>query len=328
MQTNPHLDSSQLTDDAQVHEPPNIIKLWVQATRAPFFTATIIPILLGSMLAWVRFDTFNVVFLLIALVAGVLLHAGTNLINDYFDHLSGADEVNRFFSPFNGGSRVIQEGLMTPSMVKKSAFLFFSVGASLGLLLEFLVGGWVIFTILVLGLFLAIFYTAAPIRTAHHGLGEFTVFVGYGPLLVLVSWFAQSHSYDLVFPLFWSVIPGILVGQILLINEFPDVDADAYADKRTMVVRLSKKTSMYFFHFNIVLVYVWLIFGSIFYWDQAILALLALASIPIALKALGNLRANYQSNTDILPTNALTVQLHLAIGVLMIFGLGLGKVFL
>jgi 1,4-dihydroxy-2-naphthoate octaprenyltransferase len=84
------------------------IKVWTQVTRAPFFTASIIPILLGAVIAWGLTGQIDGVLLGITLLAGIFIHAGTNMLNDYFDHTSGGDELNTYATPFNGGSRIIQ----------------------------------------------------------------------------------------------------------------------------------------------------------------------------------------------------------------------------
>jgi hypothetical protein len=100
----------------------NKVKIWITEIRAPFFTATVVPILLGAVIAWARADTFHWGYFLLTMAGGLLLHIGANVANDYFDHLSGADEMNvEFVRPFTGGSRMIQEGLLTPKAVLTGA---------------------------------------------------------------------------------------------------------------------------------------------------------------------------------------------------------------
>ena len=99
----------------------NYLKIWSKALRAPFFTATIIPVALGSVVAWHDTDIFMWVRFIITMLGALLIHAGTNLANDYFDHLSGCDEANSTPTPFSGGSRVIQDGLIAPKKIIKES---------------------------------------------------------------------------------------------------------------------------------------------------------------------------------------------------------------
>ena len=101
-------------------------KFWFQITRAPFFTATIMPILLGIILAWVLNDSFSGLFAIMTLVAGIFIHAGTNLINDFFDQRT--DNLNDNSTPFSGGSRTIQLRLATQEKILFSAVTSFVIG--------------------------------------------------------------------------------------------------------------------------------------------------------------------------------------------------------
>ena len=85
--------------------------------RVPFSTATIIPVVLGSVLAWHDTAGFFWDRFWLALIGAILIHIGTNLANDYFDHLAGCDKVNTNPTPFSGGSRVIQQGLIPPKNI-------------------------------------------------------------------------------------------------------------------------------------------------------------------------------------------------------------------
>jgi len=96
----------------------SVLTLWLKELRAPFFTASVIPILLGAAVAWSKGFPFSWGLFILTLLGGVLLHAGANVSNDYYDHKSGTDDINvEFVNPFTGGSRMIQKGLMTPRQV-------------------------------------------------------------------------------------------------------------------------------------------------------------------------------------------------------------------
>src|SRR3989338_1591309 len=104
------------------------LKVWLKAIRIPFFTATIIPVSLGSIVAWYDTDSFIWIRFGLAMLGALLIHAGTNLANDYFDHLTGCDEANLNHTPFSGGSRVIPEGLILPKKVLYASLLAFILG--------------------------------------------------------------------------------------------------------------------------------------------------------------------------------------------------------
>ena len=117
-----------------------------------FFTAVIIPIVLGAAIFWQRQAKFSVINFVFSLAIGMLLHAGTNQANDYFDTMSGTDRINQYHSPFNGGSRVLVDGLMKPSQLHTVAVLNFILAISLSVYLSF-VTDWIIFLITVISAF-------------------------------------------------------------------------------------------------------------------------------------------------------------------------------
>ena len=101
------------------------LKLWIRTTRAPFFQAVIVPAFLGAAVAWYETGIFFIWYFLLALLAVVCVNAGTNLANDYFDHKSRADDINKEATAFSGGARVIQEGLISPAKIYQASLKFF-----------------------------------------------------------------------------------------------------------------------------------------------------------------------------------------------------------
>src|SRR4030042_4915776 len=113
------------------------IKNWVTELRVPFLPGTVVSVFLGTTIAWAKGNVFNLGFFLAALVGGILLHLGANVSNDYFDHKSGNDEVNKeFVRPFSGGSRMIQSGLLTPREVFAGAITLYALAFLIGLYLS------------------------------------------------------------------------------------------------------------------------------------------------------------------------------------------------
>jgi 1,4-dihydroxy-2-naphthoate octaprenyltransferase len=300
-------------------------KLWLRAVRAPFFTASIIPILLGAILAWSLFNTLDFFTLFVTLLSGVAIHGGTNMLNDYFDHTSRNDESNKNATPFNGGSRLIQAGLMSSTKVGLSALLLFIIGTIGGLYLEFLIGGQVILGLLVFGVFLGLFYTADPLRIGYRGLGEFSVGLGFGPVYVLISWYIQTGSTDFLIPFYWSIPIALLIANILIINEFQDYDADKIVGKNTLVVKLGKLKAFQLYKSTTALTYIWILAGAFIFFQSAILTLIALITLPLAIKAIRHINLNADKIYELIPGNVMTIGIHLTVGVLLIIGFALTK---
>ena len=219
------------------------IKYWITIIRAPFLTATIAPILLGSAIAYNQFDTFNWSIFWLVFVGALFAHIGTNVINDYFDHTSRNDEMNKLFSPFNGGSRAIQSGLITPASTLIVSIISFAITIAIGLELNNIVfGDYFSISILMylglIGVFLGIMYTGF-LRLAYNGLGDLAVFIGFGPLMVYGAAYMQNQAVDPITTLLFSLPVGILIALVLFINCFQDYNADKAAKKNSWVVRLA-----------------------------------------------------------------------------------------
>tara|TARA_B100001113_G_scaffold120309_1_gene98276 strand:- start:1553 stop:3028 length:1476 start_codon:yes stop_codon:yes gene_type:complete len=226
----------------------NTLKYWAAVVRAPFLTATIAPILLGSAIAYKQFGSFDWGTFWLVMFGGIFAQIGTNNINDYFDHRSRNDEMNKLASPFNGGSRSIQSGLITPTNMLLLSIWFFSATFLIGLKMNntFFSGDWnsPLMYLGYLGLFLGIMYTGF-LKLAYNGLGDLAVFIGFGPLMVYGAAFMQNQAVaptqtiDPITTLFYSIPVGIFIALVLFINCFQDYNADKAANKNSWVVKLA-----------------------------------------------------------------------------------------
>jgi 1,4-dihydroxy-2-naphthoate octaprenyltransferase len=298
-------------------------KVWLEAIRAPFFTATIIPVSLGSIVAWYDITNFSWFKFWLVMLGALLIHVGTNLANDYFDHLSGCDAANPNPTPFSGGSRIIQRRLIPPKQILCVSLVSFFIGGSIGLYLNRLYPGNTILILGVIGIFLGFFYTARPFRIGYGSLGELSVGIGFGPLIVLGSYYVQAQS--LPFRVFLISIPvGILIALVLFINEFPDYVADKSVGKKTLVVTLGKRKAATLYH--IMLSSVYLILIALVLWRfLPPICLIALLSLPLALKAFFVSRKNFERISELLPANASTIALHFFVGIFLCAGFLLDK---
>jgi len=293
------------------------LNLWIKAMRAPFFQAVIVPVVVGTAVAWYQTGIFHPWYFLLALLGVVFVHAGTNLANDYFDYRSGADDANKEFTPFNGGSRVIQEGLISPKGIYKGSLSFFALAVLVGLYLVW-VCGWELLVIGTAGLLSGYFYTASPIRLGYRGLGELLVGLNCGPLVVLgaSSVQAQSVSWE---ALAASIPVGFLIAAVLYINQFPDYHADRMAGKNTVIVMMGKERAIKGFYFLLVSSYIVTILG-IAAEIIPLPAILSLITLPLAWKTIKIAGANYTDTKDLIPAMSNTIIIHLMAGLLLSSG--------
>lgn len=299
-------------------------KVWLKAIRIPFFTATIIPIALGSIIAWHDTGSFVWFKFLLAMLGAVLIHMGTNLANDYFDHLEGCDEANLSPTPFSGGSRVIQDGLIPAKKILFVSLCSFIIGASIGLYLNYISGKNIILLLGIIGVFLGFFHNVKPLRIYYGGWGELAVGIGFGPLMVLGSYYVQAQRLPL--QVFLISIPiGILIALVLFINEFPDYPADKIVGKKTLVVILGKRNAVVLYHILLVAVYLLIVTFVIFKFLPSI-SLIVLLTLPLAIKAFRVSKKNFDKIYELLPANASTIGLHSMIGVLLCIGIILDKI--
>lgn len=300
------------------------LKLWIRAIRAPFFQAVIIPAILGTSIAWYKTGIFHPGYFLLALLGVVFINAGTNLANDYFDHRSGADDINKEFTPFSGGSRVIQEGLISPERICKASLLFFGLAILVGLYLVW-VRGWPILVIGTAGFLSGYFYTGSPIRMGYRGCGELLVGLNCGPLVVLGAYYIQAKSVGL--EAFVASVPiGLLMAAVLYINQFPDYHTDKIAKKNTIIVIMGRERAIKGFYFLLVFAYFVIALGSvtrIIPWPS----LVSFLTVPLAWKTMRIASANYANTKGLKPAMFNTIVIHLMVGLLLSFGYLMARIF-
>jgi 1,4-dihydroxy-2-naphthoate octaprenyltransferase len=207
------------------------------ATRPKFLPASVLPVLAGSAWGFSVAGQLDWISFLLALGATVCVHAGANVLNDVGDDEIGTDPRNESrIYPYTGGSRFIQTGIMSRSgMFRLGVGLL--VAASLAGVWLILREGTGILWFGLAGLLLAIAYSLGPLRLSGLGLGEAAVGIAFGILPVTGAAWVQSGVVDGQAVLY-SLPVAIWVAAILLINEVPDIEADAASGKRTLPVRL------------------------------------------------------------------------------------------
>jgi 1,4-dihydroxy-2-naphthoate octaprenyltransferase len=207
----------------------------VAATRPAFLSVTLVGVLLGFCTAATDGAFRSSLLAAATLLFALLAHAGANVINDYYDALSGCDAANtERIAPFTGGSRFIQDGQLSE---KQTAWLGYALLATVipaGIALV-LVSGPGLWLIGLIGLLAAWAYSARPLQLQSRGLGEVTITTAW-LMVVMGSDYVQRGTLALA-PLIAGTSYALLVANVLFINQIPDRAADAIAGKRTLIVR-------------------------------------------------------------------------------------------
>lgn len=293
------------------------LKIWFAEVRAPFFTATIVPVVLGTAIAWYEKQVFDLLLFGLALLGVVFIHAGTNVVNDYFDYRSGTDRVNRNKSPFNGGSPFIVQGVLTPKQVYKGAVTFFALGSVIGLYLAYEVS-YIILVLGLLGVFLGYFYTSPRVNLAALGIGEVAVGLGFGPLVIAGAYVVQTGEFS--WPVVLAGLPvGFLIGLVLFINQFPDMEADGSVGKTHWVVRMGLEQASIWYAGLMAATFVTII-GLWLADIYPLWALVGLVPAVIAVKAVKVVLEKRKEFRELVPAQAMTIQVHLLVGVLLVVG--------
>lgn len=284
------------------------------ATRLPFLTATLVPIGLGgAVAAWHRAFAWG--WFLLALLAGCAVHLGLNIANDLFDDANGADAANVTPTPFSGGSRVIQYGLVTRQQMTAACVGFYSLAIALGVLLA-AERGWWLLAIGAVGLGLSLAYSMPPFRLVHRGLGEPVTALGFGPVMTMGAYYAcaRAWSWEAVYA---SLPVALLIALVLYVNQVPDRVGDAAVGKRTLIVRWPKERVVAGYGVTVAAAFALVITGATSGITPA-WTLLALLAVPLGVRVWRGLRACYDQPYALMPAMQANIGLHLFTGVLLI----------
>lgn len=254
--------------------------LWLKELRIQFCTASIIPIFVGTALAYSNHNQFNLLLFLLACFSIALFQMGANAANDYFDSKSKNDWLNRNASPFSGGSQLIQKNLLSAEEVFIIAMVCFALAAAAGLIIVVITKSLLVFLLGLIGLLGGYFYTAPPVKLGYRTAGEITIGFLFGILPVYGAYYIQTGLINWI-PFLPSVFVAILVFLIIFANEFPDYQADKAVNKRTLVVTLGIKKAASLYQLALVLVAILALFitkanisGLIFYLSTGILCII------------------------------------------------------
>ncbi len=283
-------------------------RVWWRAVRPFSFTASVTPVLVGFAVA-VATGPFSIGLLAATLVASVAIHAGTNLINDYYDHVRGVDTPDSI-----GPSGVIQRGWLTPQAVRTGALVLFACSALAGIWL-ITVRGWVILLLGAFSVAAGYAYTGGPLPLGYLGWGDLVVFLFMGIVTTVGTYFVQTGSISAA--VVWAAVPvAALVDAILVVNNLRDLEGDRAQGKRTLAVAIGRTATRA--HYLVLVVGAYAVVAAGVALRALPIAALATAStIPHAVRTWRVVR----SETDPLPLTRGGIQgtarLHLRLGLLL-----------
>ena len=260
------------------------MKKWLLVIRAPFLLLAVVLGFLGASIAWYEArefgGAFNLGYAWLAFLGILLAHISVNVLNEYFDYRSGVD-LKTQKTPFSGGSGALPAGLVTPRQA-----LWLGLGSLLAAVpigVYFIITidtGWQLVPLLLVAVACVVLYTPFILKTRWP---EWAPGVGLGFLPVLGAYFVQTGAYTL--PAVIASIPsGILVHNLLLLNEFPDVEADITANRKTLPITMGTAKAGIVYSVLTVVVYLWIIGIAVV--EQEPVLLIALLTLPFAIKAI------------------------------------------
>jgi len=241
--------------------------------RAPFLLLPIALAFLGTSIAWYD-GAFHLGHALLAFLGLLLAHISVNALNEYFDYKSGVDLKTRR-TPFSGGSGALPAGLVSAREALWLGWGTLIAITPIGIYFT-IIKGWQLLPLLIIAAICVIFYTPVILK---NDWPEWAPGVGLGALPVLGIYFAQTGEYN-VPVIIASIIPGILVHNLLLLNEFPDVEADATANRKTLPITIGPRKAGIVYSVMTTMVYVWII-GAVIAGQMPAFTLVALLTIPL-----------------------------------------------
>ena len=296
------------------------MKKWLLVMRAPFLPLSLILAFLGTAIAWYE-GAFRLSFALLAGLGLLLTHISVDVFNEYFDYKSGVD-LKTPKTPFSGGSGALPAGLITPRQA-----LWLGIGSLLAAMpigiyfIWAIDSGWQLLPLLLVAASCIVLYTPVILKSKWP---EWAPGLGLGTLPILGTYFVQTGAYTAT-ALIAAVPSGILVHNLLLLNEFPDAEADATVNRKTLPVTMGKARAGIFYSVTSGLVYLWIIGGVIAHKMPAF-SLIALLTLPFAARAIrGALKP--QELSKFAPAQASNVMVVLLTQLLLGIGFILAKVF-
>lgn len=256
----------------------NLFRAWWKASRPPFYIATLMPLALAFTASVKDTGTWNWLMFALIILASFLVHLATNLANDLFDHMQGVDA-----GPNIGGSRVIQEGLLSARTISIALGGLYTLALILAIIIIRRSGQPILWALVVFAALSSFFYVAPPIKYGHRGLGEVFVFLNMGLIMAAGAYIALTKNFNLHIIALAAPI-AFMVAGILYYQSLPEIETDEAAGKYTLAVKLGPVRAA--FLFRLWWPFVWILMANL--WFAGLVAwpaILGVFTCPFYLKA-------------------------------------------
>ena len=283
------------------------IKKYVIATRPWSFTMSLISVTVGTLLA-AEEGPIGWTWFAVTALGITLFHAAANVINDYYDTLYKIDQPDSPTAKYR--PQPILSGMLTPRQLLWEAVILFALTFTIGLTTAF-IRSYHVLWIGIIGLLTSIYYTAGPVKFKYRALGEFAVFMMWGPLMVEGAYAVQRQALS-VKALYISIPFGILVALVLFANNMRDIDYDSRHNVKTLSIVLGSQKSYILFAVLIMTAYA-SVLGMIALGIMSLWGFLIFLSLPKALSLLKTFKEKIPDMAD-----ALTAQFDTVFGILLI----------
>jgi 1,4-dihydroxy-2-naphthoate octaprenyltransferase len=292
------------------------LTIWLRAFRLHYVPTSILSAVLGTVMAWSQYHILKPLEFLLVLIGVSINHIGLNMIDDVYDYRNAVDQKTKGVkNPYTGGSGILTEGFLLPQQMLTGAYICFAVTSFIGIYLTYRCG-WGILLIGIFGLACSLFYTMPPIKFGYRGLGELGLFINFGPVLVMGSYYSQIPVLHFN-PFVISFIPGALMWSMIIINEIPDYEEDRRGGKWTLVARYGQINGVGLYAAGLSVAYILIVIAVTFNLASAY-SLLALITVPLALWSLRIAKRNYSHSWRLVTANRTMIYIHAIILIMMI----------
>jgi 1,4-dihydroxy-2-naphthoate octaprenyltransferase len=297
------------------------VGIYFRETRPQFLLLTPVCVCVGvGTAAWVKGGLGNLPwgFVILAFIGALCAHIATNVLNDYFDYTSGLDLKTKQ-TPFSGGSGILPQRLMTPRNALIFGLITLGITAAIGICF-WAVWGWGILPLGLLGIITIVAYS--PWITKQPFLCLIAPGLGFGPFMVMGTHFVLTGRYDGV-SLLASLVSGFLVSNLLLLNQFPDVEADAAVKRRHIPIIMGRPAGARLYAVLALAAYLVIIMACII-GDAPAFALIALIPLPLALHTIKGVTQYADEIDQLVPYLSKNVMYTLATPLLLGIGFMVG----
>lgn len=285
---------------------------WLLETRPQFLILSIVLVIYGTSVAFYH-NSFSLFVFILAMIGLISMHISCNVLNDYYDYKSGID-LHTAPTPFSGGSGFLPSQKLNPSGVFTLGISSALIGVMIGIYFCIAVG-WGLLPVVIVGAIATLFYNTILSKIM---IGEISAGLGLGLLPIMGTYFVYTGNYDIQ-AVFAGIPPFFLVFNLLLLNEFPDAEADKKGGRKHLVIVFGPKIAAWIYTIFNLSVYVWVLFG-ILSGIMPVWTILCFLTLPLAFKAIQGALKFRDNREKFIPAQGANVGMVLVTQILLALG--------